>query len=462
METEGQKSEGTEDIFELRGEEVRSLQEYIQHRSTAMLVIMFTDMKGFTQLSEEKGEEFSNKLRVFHDKTMLRIIEENGDGKIIKFIGDAAMAVFSEPTRAVDRALAVQREFQEHLQYHPEFGAVAVRIGLHMGQVTVDNSIQIDVFGRHVNRAARIEGLADGGQIFLTYPVFDSAKGWLADRPSLGWARHGFYALKGISEPIEIIEAYDRRYVTAKPPKSARRQGGLPSWTVLAAVFILGIFFAAGIQYLQETIFAPEPEVYIYNLQNTSVAVDDIFPLVLDETGTAGAYRLQHEISPGVHGMWTVNDRSLYLHTFEVEPGENRIIPDFERYEMPHFTAAFDMEEQTGPASRQQDYPVSLFDDEWNEIQTSIEFSVEIEQQQRSDIVGPDGEDGFVFTGELQVNHPDGETTVPIHVLQDYSPAAKWGDYEVIYESDRYSLEYKYAVFQSTIEIEVAGYYPRP
>ncbi|MFW6363410.1 MAG: hypothetical protein ACOC0D_06145, partial [Spirochaeta sp.] len=102
------------------------------------------------------------------------------------------------------------------------------------------------------------------------------------------------------------------------------------------------------------------------------------------------------------------------------------------------------------------------FDDEWNEIQTSIEFSVEIEQQQRSDIVGPDGEDGFVFTGELQVNHPDGETTVPIHVLQDYSPAAKWGDYEVIYESDRYSLEYKYSVFQSTIEIEVAGYYPRP
>jgi len=49
-----------------------------------------------------------------------------------------------------------------------------------MGQVAVENQTQLDLFGRHVNRASRVEGIADAGQIYLTYPVFDSARGWLA------------------------------------------------------------------------------------------------------------------------------------------------------------------------------------------------------------------------------------------------------------------------------------------
>jgi class 3 adenylate cyclase len=96
------------------------------------------------------------------------------------------MAVFAEPTQAVDRAMAIQREFRDNIQTHPKLSEISVRIGLHMGQVAVDNSIQTDIFGRHVNRAARIEAIADGGQIFMTYPVFDSAKGWLAERPDPG------------------------------------------------------------------------------------------------------------------------------------------------------------------------------------------------------------------------------------------------------------------------------------
>jgi class 3 adenylate cyclase len=209
--------------FQLRSPEVKNLQDYIKSRNTAILVIMFTDLKGFTALTEEKGDNFSNTLRKFHDETMTRVIETDNVGKIIKFIGDSVMAVFAEPTQAVDRAMAIQREFRDNIQTHPKLSEISVRIGLHMGQVAVDNSIQTDIFGRHVNRAARIEAIADGGQIFMTYPVFDSAKGWLAERPTLGWARHGNYELKGIADPIEVIEVYDSRYFKPVPPQKARK-----------------------------------------------------------------------------------------------------------------------------------------------------------------------------------------------------------------------------------------------
>lgn len=307
-----------------------------------------------------------------------------------------------------------------------------------------------------------MQGLADGGHIYVTYPVFDSAKGWLADRPSLGWARHGFYALKGISEPIEIVEVYDGRYVTPKPPKGGRKQRGLPGWSVVAVVFLLGIAAVIGVQYLRNTVFSPKPQVYFHDLRDTVVAIDAMFPLLLDETGTADTYELQNDLSPGRYGLWFVLNRSLYLHTFEVQPGENRINPQYERYELPLYSARFDLDEPGAQGTDQQEFPVTLFDAEWNEVPGEFDIRVELERQDQADVTGPDGEGGFSFVGELVVRHPEGETRVPIDMLQDYSPADKWGEYEVIHEGDRYSLEYKYSAFRSSIEIEVAGYYPRP
>jgi class 3 adenylate cyclase len=67
--------------FQLRSPEVKNLQDYIKSRNTAMLVIMFTDLKGFTALTEEKGDNFSNTLRKFHDETMTRVIETDNVGR---------------------------------------------------------------------------------------------------------------------------------------------------------------------------------------------------------------------------------------------------------------------------------------------------------------------------------------------------------------------------------------------
>ncbi len=72
-----------------------------------------------------------------------------------------------------------------------------------------------DVFGTHVNRAARLEELCEGGHVLASYVVWDTVKGWLKDREQIQWKRHGRYLLKGIADPLEVFEPYDHERIEA-------------------------------------------------------------------------------------------------------------------------------------------------------------------------------------------------------------------------------------------------------
>lgn len=202
---------------EFAPEEVKRIDEFRQEKDTSVLVVMFTDLKGSTEIAELRGEDYANKLRKRHNDILLEIIERNRQGLYIKNIGDAIMAVFSEPSVAVERALEIQRALYFHNKKNPSDQNIIVRIGLHMGQVAVEDKTSPDVFGRHVNRAARIESLAGGGHVFISYSVYDSAKGWIKDE-NIHFTKHGDYLVKGIPEPIQIFEAFEIGITTPKPP----------------------------------------------------------------------------------------------------------------------------------------------------------------------------------------------------------------------------------------------------
>src|SRR5271170_1220617 len=140
--------------------ELNLVDGFRQSRNTSVLTIMFTDIQGFTRLTEERGDGFSNEVRRTHDGILVPVIERDGAGRVIKHIGDAVMAVFSEPSTAVARSLEIQEALRQYNAAHSDKPPLLVRIGLHMGQVTVEDKMNMDVFGRHVNRASRVEGLA--------------------------------------------------------------------------------------------------------------------------------------------------------------------------------------------------------------------------------------------------------------------------------------------------------------
>jgi class 3 adenylate cyclase len=244
--------------IELTSQELSSVERYRQLRQTSVLVILFTDLKGFTELTERRGEHYALELLKRHDEILVKAIEEDNGGLVVKHIGDSVMAVFSEPSTAVERALRIQERIRAFNEGNPDGDELAVRIGLHMGQVAVENQTQLDLFGRHVNRASRVEGIADAGQIYLTYSVFDSARGWLASGKggSLAWKNHGNWVLKGIKEPVAIYEVVDTRFAAPHPPTAGKRKGTVrPLVAVLAALAILvaGAAIAFGVTRFQRT-----------------------------------------------------------------------------------------------------------------------------------------------------------------------------------------------------------------
>jgi class 3 adenylate cyclase len=184
--------------------DIEDAEKFRRQKETAILVIMFIDMVHSTALREKLGELKFEQIRRQQKQKLMAIIEHENHGKVIKDTGDGLLGVFAMPDIAVRMALQIQ----EDVRKHPLF---KVRIGLDMGQVTQESEQGIvkDVFGRHVNRASRLESLGDEGHILVSYTIWDSAKGWLKHLAHIGWKKHGSYRLKGITEPQIVYEPYD-------------------------------------------------------------------------------------------------------------------------------------------------------------------------------------------------------------------------------------------------------------
>ncbi len=297
----------------------KNLYEYIQSKNTAILVVMFTDIKGFTKLTETKGDRYANDLRMKHDEIMREVIEKENAGKIIKYIGDAIMAVFTEPTTAVQKALEIQREMDSFNQTRSNGDELKVRIGLHMGQVAVDNTLKKDIFGRHVNRASRVQGLADGGQIYVSYPVFDSALGWLVENASIGWKAHGFYFLKGIDKPAEIYEVFDSRSKKPMAPKNAKKKTVIPGIIPMAAATLLGCLISLFIFFYEKT------EIIFMDYKDRDIVyIDNEKEFFLDGKKGDKVRHPVEKISKGKHFLnFKFNSSRHYIGEFEVKSGKN-------------------------------------------------------------------------------------------------------------------------------------------
>lgn len=190
-------------------------ESYRCRKQTAVLAIVFADIANSTQQREELGEVRYEELREEFEREFGRIICMGDAGVVVKGTGDGALAVFSEPSTAVERCLEVQRALAKH--------PFKLRLGVDMGQVSVKSSFGIvaDVFGRQVNRAARIESLAEAGHILTSFHVYDCAFGWLREK-NVQWHNHGTHELKGFAEPTSIHEVFDPRTTSPQDLRASR------------------------------------------------------------------------------------------------------------------------------------------------------------------------------------------------------------------------------------------------
>ena len=153
------------------------------------LTVFFSDIVGFTSISDElESEEITNLLN-FYLNEMSNIALEYG-GTIDKYIGDAVMIFFGDPDslgveqdarKCVEMAVSMQKKMNELIGYWGKsFGLkndLEIRIGINTGFCTVgnfgsDDRLDYTAVGATVNLASRLEGAAAPGSILVSEDTF--------------------------------------------------------------------------------------------------------------------------------------------------------------------------------------------------------------------------------------------------------------------------------------------------
>jgi class 3 adenylate cyclase len=137
------------------------------------VTLLFTDLKGSTAMYERFGD-LNAYARVREHFAVLGATVQEHSGAIVKTIGDAVMAAFSCPTDAVSAALHILGEIE---RYNAEHGdpSIILKIGAHCGpSIAVTLNENLDYFGQTVNVAARVQSLADAGEICISEALFSA------------------------------------------------------------------------------------------------------------------------------------------------------------------------------------------------------------------------------------------------------------------------------------------------
>lgn len=162
-----------------------------------LAAIMFTDMVGYTSLTQE-NEALAHELLEEHRK-LLRPLFKQHNGKEIKTIGDAFHVEFSSALHAVRCAVEIQSVLHGHNLATTRERKIQIRIGIHLGDVDASEG---DIYGDDVNIAARIEPLADPGGICISEDVARKVDGKI-DVPLTSL---GTKDLKNIAKPLEVFK----------------------------------------------------------------------------------------------------------------------------------------------------------------------------------------------------------------------------------------------------------------
>ena len=165
----------------------------VSSRRRELKTFMFTDIVSSTNLVEVLGDEGWDHLLRWHDQT-LRSLFASHRGEEINRIGDGFFVAFERPGDGVQCAMEIQRVLDRHRVDHGF--APRVRIGLHQAEATREGA---DYQGRGVHEAARIAGIAEGGEILASRSAVERFA------PDLDLSAPRSVTLKGLSEPVEVI-----------------------------------------------------------------------------------------------------------------------------------------------------------------------------------------------------------------------------------------------------------------
>ena len=177
----------------------------------AKLTIMFSDIAGFTALSDSLSSDNLADILNTYMKCMTMIANKHG-AVLDKFIGDGMVCFFGEPSSrsarqdaldCVAMAIDMRREMRSSRQKWRLMGfeGLYVRIGIttgycHVGNFGSNNRLSYTIIGKEANLASRLEAVADKGDILIGQKTYD----YICHDYECQYA--GKYQLKGFDDNV--------------------------------------------------------------------------------------------------------------------------------------------------------------------------------------------------------------------------------------------------------------------
>jgi adenylate cyclase len=160
-----------------------------------LATIVAADVVGYSRLMQldESGTLAALKVR---RKEVLEPLVARYQGRIFKVAGDAVLVEFGSAVNAVKCALELQHGMAAANRDLPERHHIVLRIGVNLGDVMVEGS---DLYGDAVNIAARLEGIAEAGDVLISRTAFDH----VTNKANIGFEDLGLRTLKNIAEPMQ-------------------------------------------------------------------------------------------------------------------------------------------------------------------------------------------------------------------------------------------------------------------
>jgi adenylate cyclase len=179
-----------------------------------LAAIFAADVAGYSRLigADEEGTivRFQAHRRELFDP---KIAEHQG--RIVKTTGDGFLVEFASPVRAVRCAIEVQQGMADRNADVPEDRRIEFRIGVNLGDIVVEDG---DIYGDCVNVAARLEGIAEPGTVYISRAVRE----FIQERAEIVPEDLGEKILKNISAPVRVYRiaplGLPWRAAAAEPP----------------------------------------------------------------------------------------------------------------------------------------------------------------------------------------------------------------------------------------------------
>ena len=201
-----------------------------------LAAIVAGDIAGYSRLMGHDEEGTHARVKRHRREIIEPAIAEN-HGRLVKYTGDGFLAMFDSPVEAVRCAIVIQQTVVGRNASLPREQWIVYRIGVHLGDVIVERD---DIYGEGVNIAARLEGIAKPGELYVSGGVYEQIKNKLV----CAYQALGDRQVKNITDPISVYRVLPDPYalMTARKGRRTVVFVGLGILTLAALGSALGFY----------------------------------------------------------------------------------------------------------------------------------------------------------------------------------------------------------------------------